>query len=221
MSETKKRTPKTEVTLADIRARKVGRVASTRIQLNGGLASELEELRVEYEKARQDERGQTNADLSMPIRSQRLLRKLEQLVAESEESEQQFKFKALGRHDYEALVAKHPPRPEDHAEAASVAEQTGSRASKAEWNYETFPPALIAASSLEPTMTESEATDLWNDSDWNGAELVKLFQTALIVNSAPGDIPFGLRGIGVTPSTERKSSSASKPESLEADSSDE
>ena len=201
MAERTKRTPKPELTLAEIRARKSGRVSSVTIQLDGEIADRLAELRNEYNNARDEERTRTDHDLSQPLDSNTLASKIARLVKKAEETEQVFKFKAIGRAQVEKLQSSHPPTDKDRKEGREIAEAQGTRYQEPEWNSETYPPALIAASSLSPTMTEKEALELWSDPAWNQAELMKLWACALTVNHAAGDIPLGLRGIGETPNT--------------------
>lgn len=65
-------------------------------------------------------------------------------------------FRQLPRPVYEALVKAHPPTEEQAAEGA-------------DWNSETFAPALVSASAVDP-MTVEDATELlgiWGSSDAN------------------------------------------------------
>ena len=203
--------PANELTLADIKRRKKGRIAKVTIQLDGEVAAQLEELREKLQEAKAEQRVSA-PDMGTKDKVAVLAREIEQMVESARDSEATFVFKAMGRRGYDELVSKHPPKKADRDIAKRLADETGQPHS-AEFDSDSFPPALIAASSLEPLMSETDAIALWNDPDWNGAELIKLFNTALMVNSLAGDIPFGLRGIGVTPSTGSKSTTATKPES--------
>ncbi|WP_435058522.1 hypothetical protein [Streptomyces sp. bgisy060] len=72
-------------------------------------------------------------------------------------------FRALPGDTYSDLVKEHPPT-EEQAEEGS------------DWNEDTFPAALIAASSVDP-MTEDDARLLLTE--WGMADRVALFQAAL------------------------------------------
>lgn len=69
-------------------------------------------------------------------------------------------IRALPRRAYRELLDAHPPTAEDGADA--------------DWNGETFPPALIAASCLHPELGLEEATELWDE--WEPSEAGRLFQ---------------------------------------------
>lgn len=78
-------------------------------------------------------------------------------------------FRAIGSHDYDALMTKYPPTSVQRKEGAA-------------YNVDRFAPALLAAVCAEPAMTEEEATDLWNSGEWNRGELMTLFREALNIN---------------------------------------
>ena len=59
---------------------------------------------------------------------------------DGETQELTLKFQAIGARNYDKLVAKHPPKPEQRADGAS-------------FNMDTFAPALIAAVSVEPEIS--------------------------------------------------------------------
>ncbi|MEU9774572.1 MULTISPECIES: hypothetical protein [unclassified Streptomyces] len=72
-------------------------------------------------------------------------------------------FRALPGDSFSDLVKEHPPT-EEQADSGS------------DWNEDTFPAALIAASSVDG-MTEDDAAVLL--SEWGMADRVELFQAAL------------------------------------------
>ena len=78
---------------------------------------------------------------------------------------------------YAQLRAEHPPRDEDHA---LVAESSGDANGKAQFNADTFGPALVAACLIEPQVTEAEAAEM--AADMNEAEWSALFNAAILVN---------------------------------------
>lgn len=73
----------------------------------------------------------------------------------------EFKFQALSRRRYRELIDAHPPK-----------DKTG------EWNPDTFPPALIAACSVEPKLTTEQAERIWSGDNWSAADSNRLFLVA-------------------------------------------
>ncbi len=86
-------------------------------------------------------------------------------------------FRAIGTKAYDKLLGKHPPRPEQKIEGAS-------------YNIDTFGPAIIAACSVEPELSEDEAKQLWDSDDWSRGEIMTLFRAAVEVCNKGLDIPF-------------------------------
>lgn len=84
------------------------------------------------------------------------------------------RFRALGRKRYDDLVRAHPP-------VDGVDDDGNVVKSRDPYNYETFAPALVAASCVEPTMTAEEAGELFEE--WNTAEVMELWVAALAVNT--------------------------------------
>jgi hypothetical protein len=85
------------------------------------------------------------------------------------------RFRAIGREAYERLLDEHPPTPEEVAEADSKGEAPPA------YNVETFAPALISASAIDPPMPPEFVTEIWNE--WGSADLTEMFTAALIVNT--------------------------------------
>ena len=86
-------------------------------------------------------------------------------------------YQAIGAQEYDKLVRKHPPTAEQRVEGAS-------------FNIDSFGPALIAKSCLEPEMTEADAKELWNSPEWSRGDLMVLFRHAVDLNNRGVDIPF-------------------------------
>ena len=100
---------------------------------------------------------------------------------DGEEQEVTLTFRAIGMREYDRLVGKHPPKTDQRAEGAS-------------FNIDTFAPALIAACSVEPDLTEADALEIWNSPDWSRGDLMVLFRNAVDVNNRGLDIPFSANG---------------------------
>ncbi len=86
-------------------------------------------------------------------------------------------FRALGSKEYDDLIAKHPPTKKDKDDGGV-------------WNTETFPPALIAASSLDPKITDEESEKIWESPDWSRGELFDIFTRLVRLNQEGLDVPF-------------------------------
>lgn len=87
------------------------------------------------------------------------------------------RYRALSPEEWDALVAAHPPT-DKHKEAGST------------WNNDTFPPALIAAVSLSPKLTVSQAKGLYLNPEWSPGERRELFFQALDCCGAGLNVPF-------------------------------
>lgn len=104
---------------------------------------------------------------------------------EMEDNAVSFKFRSIGRQPFEDLVMEHRPTKEQKDEARKSGIRT------VDWNPETFPVALIAASSTEPILTPVEVKELWESEDWNQAELLALFGAAMEANQQRQIIDLG------------------------------
>lgn len=123
-------------------------------------------------------------------------------VAREAEAVATFRFVAIGGNDYEELLEEHPPTEEQVAKAKEDGEE-------AVFNSDTFFVALVAASCVEPEMTEEQVDQLTRDPRFNNAEVAALFQTALLVNSQRRRVNLG-EGSGGTQRSAKKSRTASK-----------
>lgn len=76
-------------------------------------------------------------------------------------------FRALPSHEFEALISAHEPTKEQQKDGA-------------QWNTDTFPPALLAACAVDSDMSEQEwAEEL---SPWSVADRNAVFSAALSAN---------------------------------------
>lgn len=96
------------------------------------------------------------------------------LSAEAESTALNVTLRALGRREWRTIVAAHPPR-DEHAGDAKVGV-----------NEESFKEALVAASILEPELTEDDL-DRLSDIDFD-----RLYLTAFGLNRSPASAPKGL-----------------------------
>jgi hypothetical protein len=96
---------------------------------------------------------------------------------DGEEVEMSMLFRAIGAREYDRLLTRHPPTTEQKLQNAS-------------YNLDTFGPALIARVCVDPEMTESDVSTIWNSDDWNRGEVMSLFSAAVEVCNKGLDIPF-------------------------------
>ena len=91
------------------------------------------------------------------------------------------KYQAIGMREYDKLVSKHPPKPDQRAEGAS-------------FDIDSFAPALIAACAVEPEITVPQAKQIWDSNDWSRGDVMVLFRQAVELNNRGLDVPFSERG---------------------------
>jgi hypothetical protein len=84
---------------------------------------------------------------------------------------------SISAHEYDDLMAEHPPTKAQKEEGSS-------------YNPDTFAPALIAAVVSEPKLTIEQATEIWNSKTWSRGELRDLFIGCVNLCSRGLDLPF-------------------------------
>lgn len=131
--------------------------------------------RCERARMRHDASRKKDGDDGSAAEYKRLQAELEDARAALEEVTVHVRFRSIGREAYEKLVRDHPATEQQEKEAQ---EQFGQ---SAPFNHETFAPALIAASAVEPQITVDEAAGYFQE--WNDAEFAELYQGALDVNT--------------------------------------
>ena len=86
---------------------------------------------------------------------------------------------AISSDEYDALLAEHPPTPDQKKDGNS-------------YNPDTFAPALISAVLAEPKLTVEQATAIWKSPTWNRGELRDLFMGCVNLCSEGLNVPFTL-----------------------------
>lgn len=86
------------------------------------------------------------------------------------------KFQAISATELDELRAKHPPTTKQVANGFGV-------------NSDTFNPALVAATLVEPELDEDEARELFSSDYWSTGELSIIYGTASDVCLEGLDIP--------------------------------
>ncbi len=85
---------------------------------------------------------------------------------------------SIGRDAWEKLKLSCPPT-EDQIKEYKARGGDG----EPDYNWDTFPVPAIAASLVQPVMTEAQVDELWNSPLWNDAECARLFEMALQANT--------------------------------------
>jgi len=90
-------------------------------------------------------------------------------------------FQALGSKEYDDLIADNPPTAKQKKDDAA-------------WNPDTFAPALIAACSVEPKISDDDALSIWSSDSWSRGELMDLFVQVQQLNAEGLNVPFTGKG---------------------------
>lgn len=147
------------------------------------LAERFDEVRAERDEIRGN--VERYGFLERPV-PEDVARKLEDVEAEFDaleaevvESNETFVFRGIRRDALDSLLDEHRPTKDN----IDVNVKKGLPAP--EWNPDTFPPALCAATCIShPDLTIDDWKVLWHDSEeWNSAELQQMFACAYNANS--------------------------------------
>lgn len=183
------------VPLDRLRGKKQAVVRFTDIFVDVGVAEAINRAKLELETAEGIARNKPG-DLSAQVRRDEARAELERLLDQAVEDEQvvRFTFRAIGRKAFERLKEDHPATPEQQKRAREEGLAAGLEPehTRLQWDADKFPPALVAAASLEPKITHDEAWELFHVSeDWNEAELASLFLAALAAQQARDSADLG------------------------------
>lgn len=100
-----------------------------------------------------------------------------------------FVLQAIGHRAYDDLIAQYPPTEDQRIK------------DNAQYNPDTFGPALIAACSFDPQISPNEAAALWVSEEWSRGEVFELFQASIRVCNIGFDIPFTVPVSAGTPAS--------------------
>lgn len=171
---------------------------TVRVTQRADLLARHADLKHQHQIALRDDL-QLNRDPQAPA----VIDELRDVEAELAASEFPFTFEALGRHKYMRVKAAHPARKQD-------------RSDRLDFNADTFPAALIAASAVEPTMTDEQAVELVDR--LSDGQFTKLWNAAIAVNVGSDDVPKSVLRSDSAASNGTSSTTASPEESPEASS---
>lgn len=169
--------------IEDILSRAKARETSVDVCLAGDLLAEHQHLVAELERAAHEHENRAARSLAdenpaVPLAGR--IRDLETQIADATVS---FRFRALPRSKYRALEAAHPGR-DGKAEA---------------WNPDTFAPALIAACSVDPVMSDADVARLLDT--LNAGQTEALFEGAWTACNEAPKVPFSAAASALTRAT--------------------
>lgn len=178
-----------------------GYESTVRIVTKGRLLDEIKQLESQLAAAKRLDETENRLPEAPKIQE-----RIAELRAEVERTAKEFRFKEVPRHVYEALIAEFPP---------SRAEREASD-EPIPWSPDKFPPALIAAASVDPKLDRESAKKLWRGLPFGEAR--RLFVAALQPQGKVGAVPLAVSGTGATPTTGTNSGTADPEGSPEASS---
>jgi hypothetical protein len=156
--------------IEEILARAKPREKTVMVCLAGDLAGEAERLQDELSRVSEDWEPE---DLTAVHPGRTIAEQLKTVHAQVREAEEPFTMRYIGDRAYSDLMAAHPAESDQEA-----------------FNSVTFPRALVAASCIQPKMSEEQVIELFEVI--NEGEIKKLFDAAWDVHNASDVIPFSL-----------------------------
>jgi hypothetical protein len=146
------------------------REKTVKVCIAGDLAGEAERLQDELSRVSEDWEP---ADLTDVHPGRAIAEQLRAVHAQVREAEEPFTMRYIGDRAYSDLLAAHPAENDQEA-----------------FNSVTFPRALVAASCVQPEMSEEQAIELFEVI--NEGEIKRLFDAAWDVHNSSEVIPFSL-----------------------------
>lgn len=161
--------------IEDILARATPRERTVMVCIRGDLAGEAERLQDELSRVSTDWEPE---DLTAVHPGRELAVKLKDLREQIKAAEVPFKLRYIGDKAYSDLMAAHPSKEANEA-----------------FDSDTFPKALIAASCVDPVMSEEQVSQLFEVI--NEGEIKRLFDAAWDVHNSSDMVPFSLLASGL------------------------
>lgn len=90
-------------------------------------------------------------------------------------------FQAISGVEFDRLKQRYKPTQED-------------RKAGLDYNSEKMAPLLIAATAVDPDLSEEDAQEIWDSDDWNRGERMQLFMAAMEVCTSGLNVPFKSSG---------------------------
>lgn len=144
------------------------------ILMEPDIGAQYQKVNEEYWLAKVRYDNQTDNKVLKAIYDE-VVKRRDALYDEMQAATVEYVFRPIHRTVMDKLIADHPPTPKQAKEAQSRGTEIG-------WNPDTLPPVFVAESLETPALTLEEVQDMWDDPDWNTAELISLFEAAMEVN---------------------------------------
>lgn len=184
---------------ADLKKTRRNTVKSVRLPLRGDLMDEVARLEEEMRREAETDKWETRRE--GPVAPQ-IARQIQALEAEARESEVLFMFEGLGQGALALLQAQHPATP-------AVRKKLGLPDSQElEYNPETFPPALMAASCVAPEELKGDVEE-WTEihQTWSQGQVTYLWGTCMAANAMVAETPKSERASEILRRLDSESSS--------------
>jgi hypothetical protein len=161
---------------ATLKSMRRNTVHSTVITLRGDLLDEV--TRLEEEMAREAEIDER--ENRTPV-APTVARRIQEREAEARRSEVLFRFQGIGQGEFAILQAAHPA-------TAEIKKRLGEE--NLEFHPETFPPALMAASCIEPKELAGNLPE-WEEihRTWSNGQVSRLWGTCMAANAMVSQTP--------------------------------
>ncbi|MFD0177301.1 hypothetical protein [Streptomyces rochei] len=156
--------------IEDILKQAKPRERTVMVCIRGDLAGEAERLTDELAKVSEDWEP---SDLTEEHPGRTIAARLKAVREQTRGAEVPFTLRYIGDRAYSDLLAAHPSGDDSQA-----------------FNSDTFPKALVAASCVDPVMTEDQATAQFEK--LNQGEIKRLFDAAWDVHNSSEIVPFSL-----------------------------
>lgn len=160
---------------AEYRARRKRRVVTARLPADPGLYDKVVAKQAELRRVERADKMQNRLPEAPAVKAE-----LEELERTAEEDVLEFTFIELPRRVYRDLILEHP------------SDDEGRR-----WNEETFAPALIEAAAHDPTLTEEQAQEVWDD--WGDHAAYALFNAAFQAQEGGSEVPLSVSSSDAIP----------------------
>lgn len=163
---------------ADLKKARRNVVKSCRVTLRGDLLDEVSILEEDMRRAAEEDDRENRTPVAFEI-----ARQIQALEAEARQSEVLFKFEGLGQGVFATLQAEHPATPE-------IKKKLGLENEPLEFHPETFPPALMAASCIEPIELKGNVEE-WTEihQGWSHGQVTRLWATCMAANAMVAETP--------------------------------
>lgn len=176
-------------------------VRSVPITLRGDLMDEVSQLEEQMRREAEADEWENRTPLAPAT-----ARRIRALEEEARESEVLFKFEGLGAGELARLQAAHPA-------TAEVKKRLGLEPdAELEYNPETFPAALMAASCIEPAELKDNV-DEWQEihEGWSNGQVTRLWATCMAANAMVAETPKSERASEILRRLDSANSSTTAP----------